>query len=103
MAGPALLTGPTGPADPRHAYPPVCALDDSDDLVAKDPRGVLDLDLAIKQVQVGTTDPARQHPEENLSRAWFRNRPVFEHQRLTHAVEHHRAHGRRQAHGTLRD
>jgi hypothetical protein len=64
MAGPALLTGPTGPADPRHAYPPVCALDDSDDLVAKDPRGVLDLDLAIKQVQVGTTDPARQHPEE---------------------------------------
>jgi hypothetical protein len=47
MAAQALLAGTAGPAYPRNANPPLCAVDDSDDLVPEDSWGMFDLYITV--------------------------------------------------------
>ena len=53
--------------------------------------------LAVDDVQVGATDPAGRHLQQQLAVAGLRAGQILLAKRLARAVEHHRPHGRRLA------
>ena len=71
----------------------VTAADDgADDLVAQDPRRMLDRDLAVEQVQVGPADAAGVNLQQQLSPLRGGDRALHGAQRTSHALEEDRPH-----------
>jgi hypothetical protein len=60
--------------------------------MSDDERELRPLELAVDDVQVGAADGAGADAEQDLSRARFRTRDLFELQRLPCPMQHHRPH-----------
>jgi hypothetical protein len=60
--------------------------------MAQDSWRVLDPDLAVEQVQVGTAHATRQHLQQQLSGTRPRHRPLHCSQRPARPLEDHRLH-----------
>src|SRR3954447_5718522 len=94
-AAPAVLALAVGPAEPRHADPPVGPGDRADDLVPDHERRARHVELAVDDVQVGAADAARVHLDQQLAGPGLGVGHGVEPQRLTGAVEEHGAHRQR--------
>jgi hypothetical protein len=81
----AIAAAPAATAEPRHADPvadgelldalPMCE-NTSDDLVSGNERELRLLEFAIDDVQVGATDAAREHIEQQVVRSELRLRKI---------------------------
>jgi hypothetical protein len=97
-SGNAVPADPARRAEPRHADPcseskPSAAADHlPDDLVSEDERQLRVLELAVEDVEVGTTGAARAHSKENLPGSGLRVRDVSEHERRAWGLEDHGSH-----------
>ena len=77
-----------------------CMLNGADDLVARRDAVTVGEEIALREVQIGATDPARADPDPHLMRPGFRHRPLDLDERPrrrdgTGAVDHPRSHRRR--------
>jgi hypothetical protein len=86
----AVATFATGSREPRRPHPVALDetlravaefIDDTDDLVTRDYEGTPCGQVALGEVQIGATDPARHYAKTNLARTRIWNRALDTHER----------------------